>query len=81
MFLVIRPWTPLFESTSAAANVGLSCGITQAHASALLKVVYILQMWIGRLEFMSAFVLIGFFAAFIRGNEEPQIQTSDLRIL
>lgn len=58
----------LFESTSAAANVGLSCGITQAGMPAALKVTYILQMWIGRLEFMSIFTLIGFFAAFVRGK-------------
>jgi trk system potassium uptake protein TrkH len=58
----------LFESTSAAANVGLSCGITQPSMPAALKITYILQMWIGRLEFMSIFTLIGFLAAFIRGK-------------
>ncbi|OGX31262.1 MAG: cation transporter [Omnitrophica WOR_2 bacterium RIFCSPHIGHO2_02_FULL_46_37] len=57
-----------FESTSAAANVGLSCGITKAGMPALLKLTYIAQMWIGRLEFMSIFTLIGFFAAFVRGK-------------
>ena len=68
MFFGYPALDSLFESTSAAANVGLTCGITQAAMPALLKVVYILQMWIGRLEFMSVFVLIGFFAAFIRGK-------------
>ena len=58
----------LFESTSAAANVGLSCGITTAGMPALLKLTYIIQMWAGRLEFMSVFVLIGFIAAAIRGK-------------
>ena len=58
----------LFESTSAAANVGLSCGITQAGMPAVLKITYILQMWIGRLEFMSVFTLVGFFIAFARGK-------------
>lgn len=58
----------LFESTSAAANVGLSCGITQAGMPAVLKITYILQMWIGRLEFMSIFTLIGFFVALVRGK-------------
>lgn len=57
-----------FESTSAGANVGLSCGITAASMPVILKVTYILQMWIGRLEFMSVFTLIGFFAAFMRGK-------------
>ncbi|MDP2860400.1 MAG: potassium transporter TrkG, partial [bacterium] len=58
----------LFESTSAAANVGLSCGITSADMPAALKVTYIFQMWAGRLEFMSIFTLIGFFVAAIKGK-------------
>lgn len=58
----------LFESTSAAANVGLSCGITDAGMPAALKITYIIQMWAGRLEFMSVFALIGFFAALIKGK-------------
>lgn len=58
----------LFESTSAAGNVGLSCGITQMGMPAFLKVVYILQMWAGRLEFISIFVLGGFIVSYIRGR-------------
>lgn len=58
----------LFESTSAAANVGLSCGITSPAMPAALKIIYMLQMWLGRLEFMSVFVLLGFFVAAIRGK-------------
>ncbi len=58
----------LFESTSAAANVGLSCGITQTGMPAGLKLTYILQMWAGRLEFMSVFTLAGFIVAAIKGK-------------
>jgi trk system potassium uptake protein TrkH len=58
----------LFESTSAAANVGLSCGITAPGMAAGLKLTYIVQMWAGRLEFMSVFTLIGFFVAVIKGK-------------
>lgn len=58
----------LFESTSAAANVGLSCGITDVAMPALLKVTYILQMWAGRLELISVFILLGFIIAFIKGK-------------
>jgi len=58
----------LFESTSAAGNVGLSCGITAASMPAVLKITYILQMWAGRLEFMSVFTLIGFFVAALEGK-------------
>ncbi|MBU4305789.1 MAG: TrkH family potassium uptake protein [Candidatus Omnitrophica bacterium] len=63
------PFLPaLFESTSAAANVGLSCGITCADMPVLLKLTYIFQMWAGRLEFISIFILAGFTVAFIKGK-------------
>lgn len=58
----------IFESTSATANVGLSCGITNPAMPDGLKIVYIIQMWAGRLEFMSVFVLIGFVVALIKGK-------------
>lgn len=58
----------LFESTSAAANVGLSCGITQVTMPTALKITYIFQMWAGRLEFMSVFTLLGFLIAAIKGK-------------
>lgn len=58
----------LFESTSAAANVGLSCGITDVGMPAGLKITYILQMWAGRLEFMSVFAILGFLFAAIKGK-------------
>jgi trk system potassium uptake protein TrkH len=58
----------LFESTSAGANVGLSCGITGAFMPTPLKLTYILQMWAGRLEFISIFTLLGFFIAAIKGK-------------
>ncbi|MCM8771511.1 MAG: TrkH family potassium uptake protein [Candidatus Omnitrophica bacterium] len=50
----------LFESTSACANVGLSVGITNPSMPNILKIVYIIEMWIGRLEFISIFVFIKF---------------------
>ena len=50
----------LFESVSATANVGLSLGITSPTMPAFLKVTYIIQMWLGRLEFFSVFVSLGF---------------------
>jgi trk system potassium uptake protein len=58
----------LFESTSAAANVGLSCGITDVSMPAVLKVTYITQMWAGRLEFMSVLTLMGFVYAAFKGK-------------
>ncbi|MCX5657057.1 MAG: hypothetical protein NTZ48_02345 [Candidatus Omnitrophica bacterium] len=59
----------LFESTSAAANVGLSCGVTSSAMPAVLKLTYIFQMWIGRLEFVAVFTLIGFVFAIFRGKK------------
>jgi trk system potassium uptake protein TrkH len=52
--------TSLFESVSATANVGLSMGITSPAMPNTLKVVYILEMWLGRLEFISVFVMFKF---------------------
>ncbi|MCM8830238.1 MAG: TrkH family potassium uptake protein [Candidatus Omnitrophica bacterium] len=55
------PFLPsLFESVSASANVGLSMGITSPFMPTGLKITYIIQMWIGRLEFLSVFVLFRF---------------------
>ncbi|MGB9677831.1 MAG: potassium transporter TrkG, partial [Candidatus Ratteibacteria bacterium] len=50
----------LFESTSAAANVGLSVGITNPSMPTFLKITYIIEMWMGRLEFISVFVFINY---------------------
>ncbi len=58
----------LFESVSAAANVGLSVGVTDATMPALLKVVYIAQMWMGRLEFVAVFAMVGFLWSIVRGK-------------
>jgi trk system potassium uptake protein TrkH len=58
----------LFESVSASANVGLSVGVTGPSMPVLLEVTYILQMWLGRLEFVAAFALFGFVAAAVRGR-------------
>ncbi|MBP1633356.1 MAG: Potassium uptake protein TrkH, partial [Acidobacteria bacterium] len=58
----------LFESVSASANVGLSVGITDPSMPVLLEVTYILQMWLGRLEFVAIFALVGFAVAAVRGR-------------
>lgn len=50
----------LFESASALANAGLSCGITSPSMPAALKLTYIFLMWAGRLEIIAIFVLFGF---------------------
>lgn len=58
----------LFESTSAAATVGFSCGITDTSMPTILKITYMIQMWAGRLELMSVFALFGFIVAFFKGK-------------
>ncbi|MCU0666728.1 MAG: TrkH family potassium uptake protein [Candidatus Omnitrophica bacterium] len=60
----------LFESTSAAANVGLSCGITDTSMPSILKVTYIIEMWAGRLELISVFALVGFCVAIVKGKRK-----------
>lgn len=49
-----------FEAASVTGNVGLSIGITTPAMPALLKVQYIIAMYLGRLEFLSVFVLFGY---------------------
>jgi trk system potassium uptake protein TrkH len=58
----------LFESVSAGASVGLSVGVTDPAMPVLLKVTYILQMYLGRLEFAAVFVLAGFIYSMARGR-------------
>nr|MCU0282114.1 TrkH family potassium uptake protein [Acidimicrobiia bacterium] len=58
----------LFESVSASANVGLSVGITSPGMPVMLEVTYLLQMWLGRLEFVAVFALFGFVVAAVKGR-------------
>lgn len=46
-----------FESASVTGNVGLSIGLTSASMSVVLKLTYIIIMWLARLEFMSILAL------------------------
>ena len=50
-----------FEVASVTGNVGLSVGIIQASMPSYLKLFYIFAMYLGRLEFISVFILIGMF--------------------
>ncbi len=49
-----------FESVSAAGNVGLTTGLTSHTMPALLKVVYIFEMWAGRLEVLAVIAMAAF---------------------
>jgi trk system potassium uptake protein TrkH len=55
-----------FESVSAAGNVGLTTGVTHYTMPVLLKLVYILEMWAGRLEVMAVVVMFAYFLNMLR---------------
>jgi trk system potassium uptake protein TrkH len=57
-----------FEMVSAASNTGLSCGVTAPSMPWVMKVVFLLGMWLGRLEFMSVFAMAGYAWAVVRGR-------------
>lgn len=60
----------LFESVSATATVGLTVGVTSPDAALPIKVVQILQMWVGRLEFLSAIALVAWTVSIVRAQAE-----------
>ena len=49
----------LFECVSAQSTVGLSAGLTRPDMPAVVEVVFIFQMWVGRLEIFPVLVLLG----------------------
>ncbi len=55
-----------FESVSAAGNVGLTTGVTNYTMPVLLKLVYIFEMWAGRLEVMAVVVMFVYFLSMLR---------------
>ncbi len=48
-----------YEASSTTGNVGLSIGVTTPDTPTVLKIYYIIAMYVGRLEFLSVFALIG----------------------
>ncbi len=58
----------LFEGVSAGSNTGLSCGVTDPSMPVVMKVMFVAAMWMGRLEFMSVFALIGYGVSVVRGR-------------
>ena len=55
-----------FEAASVTGNVGLSIGVTAAAMPAVLKVIYIIIMWLARLEFMSILALGAYIATKVK---------------
>lgn len=48
----------IFESASAQGTVGLSAGITDPSMASPLEIIYIFQMWTGRIEIIPVLVLV-----------------------
>ncbi|MEX2549759.1 MAG: potassium transporter TrkG [Nitriliruptoraceae bacterium] len=58
----------LFESVSVGSNIGISIGIVSPQMPDGLAAVYIVQMWLGRLEFVAVFALLGYLVSLARGR-------------
>jgi trk system potassium uptake protein TrkH len=58
----------LFEGVSAGSNSGMSCGVVAPTMPWDMKVLYIVAMWLGRLEFVSVFALLGYGISIVRGR-------------
>ena len=66
LFYGYSPLASFFESVSATANVGLSLGVTSPEMPLGLKITYICQMWMGRLEFLSIFVSLSYIVSLFK---------------
>lgn len=58
----------LFESVSVTANAGLSVGIVGPGMPRALMATHLVQMWLGRLEFLAALALGAWVVALVRGR-------------
>jgi len=57
----------MFDAVSAGSGTGLTSGVVSPQMPFLLKWFYILEMWAGRLEFMSIFALVSFIISMKKG--------------
>jgi trk system potassium uptake protein len=58
----------LFESVSVGSNIGISIGVVSPDMPNGLMAVYIVQMWLGRLEYVAVFALVGYLVSLARGR-------------
>ena len=69
----------IFESVSMASNGGVSSGLAAPGMPATLEAFYIVQMWAGRLEFVTLLALIvEIFVSFKPRRRAPQIRTGEV---
>ena len=64
----------IFDSVSATSNTGLSMGVVGVGMPLSLEVCYILQMWLGRLEFIAIFAMIVEFFAFLSPRKRTYLR-------
>ncbi len=58
----------LFESVSVGSNIGVSIGVVSPEMPRGLMATYIVMMWLGRLEYVAVFALIGYLFSLARGK-------------
>jgi trk system potassium uptake protein len=58
----------LFESVSVGSNIGISIGVVSPEMPDGLMLVYTIQMWLGRLEYVAVFALVGYLISLARGR-------------
>ena len=58
----------LFESVSVGSNIGVSIGVVNPDMPNGLMAVYIVMMWLGRLEYVAVFALMGYLVSLARGR-------------
>ena len=65
----------IFDSVSAASNTGLSLGVASAGMPRVLEVTFMLEMWLGRLEFVAIFAMIVELFAFVVPSKRMRWRT------
>ena len=55
----------IFDSVSAASNTGLTLGVAGLGMPQPLEIIFIIEMWLGRLEFIAIFAMVVEFFAFL----------------
>jgi trk system potassium uptake protein TrkH len=70
----------LFEGVSVGANIGISVGVVSPDMSSALMAVYVVQMILGRLEFVAVLVLVGYLLSFRRGSRALGVPRDSGRI-
>ncbi len=58
----------LFEAVSVGSNIGISIGVVSPEMPNGLMGIYIVMMWLGRLEFVAVFALLGYLVSLARGR-------------